>query len=202
MKNTEQQAVWKPYPDYPFVEANQFGEIRTKDRVVTRSDGRKQFVKGHILKQHLNRSGYLFVYFSINGKQVNLLSHRVIATCFIPNPDNLPEVNHIDCDRTNNRLENLEWCTRQENISYRDKLDHFVNNNPGRPIFAVDLETGRVFWFKSQCEASLRLGVCQGDIWKVLKGKRIQAGGYLFVENEREITEDKIQEVKANKYLS
>lgn len=200
MLNTD-KPIWLPYPDYPFVEANQFGEIRTKDRVVIRSDGRKQFVKGHVLKQHLNRNGYLFVYFSMNGKQVNLLSHRVIATCFIPNPDNLPEVNHIDCDRTNNRLENLEWCTRQENIAYRDRLGHFVNNNPGRPVFAVDLDTGKVFWFKSQCEASLRLSVCQGDIWKVLKGKKNQAGGYLFVENEKEITEEKIQEVKDNMYF-
>ncbi len=123
MANTtrKQVSIWKTYPDYPFIEANQFGEVRIKDRYITYKDGRKRLYKGHVLKQYLNKNGYMQVVFSVDKKQVNLYVHRIIATCFIPNSDNLPEVNHIDCDRTNNNLNNLEWCTHEYNNQYREK---------------------------------------------------------------------------------
>ena len=105
-KETE-EAVWRPYPEFPFIEANQFGEIRTIDRWVTCKNGRKLFVKGHVLKQWKNNKGYLLVHFSVNGKDVARLVHRIIAACFLPNPDNFPEVNHKDNDRTNNVVSNL-----------------------------------------------------------------------------------------------
>lgn len=143
----------------------------------------------------------MYVVFRVNGKTINLRVHRVIVGSHLPNPDNLPEVNHIDCDPTNNRLDNLEWCTHQENIAYCVKLGHWVNNNPGHPMFAVDLETGKVLKFESQSEASHQLGISLGDIWKVLKGKKNQAGGYLFTEDKNEITEEKIQKVKAKMHF-
>lgn len=92
----KEKAVWKIYPEFPFIEANQFGEVRTTDRLVTCKNGRKMFVKGHVLKQWANNKGYLLVHFSVNGKDVARLVHRIIAASFIPNPDNLPEVNHKD----------------------------------------------------------------------------------------------------------
>jgi hypothetical protein len=104
----EDQEIWKTYPDYPFIEANQYGEIRTIDRVVTYKNGARHFYKGHILKQYGSGDGYLHVCFRVNGKLVTLKVHRVIAICFVPNPLGLPEVNHIDCNRANNNVSNLE----------------------------------------------------------------------------------------------
>lgn len=193
MTNKEKdQVVWRPYPDYPFIEANQFGEIRTKDRYISCKNGVKRFVKGHSLKQYLNPNGYLYIDFSVNGKRVHLRVNRVVAVCFLPNPDNLPEVNHIDCDRTNNAVSNLEWCSREYNIQHREKHGIALK----RPVFAANLKTSKVSYFESQSEASRQLGVNDGSINNVVKGRLNQAGGYLFTENKSEITKEKIQEVR------
>lgn len=176
------EEVWKVYPKYPWIEASNLGRVRTKDRTVIRSDGRKQFVKGRVLKQWKSNSGYMLVSFCANGKQVKLLVHRIIAITFIPNPNNYPEVNHIDCDRANNRLDNLEWCTHQENITYSNKLGHLVNNNPGKPVIAINPETSEVFFFESQHEAARQLRVSVGNMNSVIKGKHHYktAGGFWF----------------------
>lgn len=71
---------------------------------------------GFVMSQPTGRNGYKTVHLR-NGKTEKRPSvHRVVATAFIPNPDNLPEVNHIDGNKSNNRVENLEWCTRSENL--------------------------------------------------------------------------------------
>lgn len=197
VNETKEKEIWKQYPKYPWIKASNLGRVRTKNRTITDKKGRKRFVKGHILKQYLLPCGYMYVTFSVNGKTVNLRVNRVVAICFLPNPDNLPEVNHIDCDPTNNRLDNLEWCTSQYNSAYRDKLGHGVNNNPGHPVYAVNLKNGRVLRFESQHEAARQLGVSVGHVTAVVKGERNQTGEYWFTENRNEITEKKIREVKA-----
>ena len=194
----KEQEIWRTYPKYPFIEANQFGEVRTKDRYVMRKNGIKYHVKGHILKQYVNERGYLFVHFNANGKQVNLKVHRIIATCFIPNPDNLPQVNHKDNNPKNNTVSNLEWCTSQYNSDYKKNFGTSPAELFGTPVFAVNLKTGKVFYFESQCEASRQLGVSQGHIGDVINSRLNQAGGYWFTEDESEITEKKIKEVRDN----
>ena len=200
MTNTkEQTVVWKQYPDYPFIEANQYGEIRTVDHYVTRSDGRKQFFKGHILKQHMDKGGYMQIHTRVNGKQVNLQVHRIVATCFLPNPSNLPQVNHKDCDRTNNSVENLEWSTPQYNTDYREKYGVSAKEFTKvlrKSLFAVNLKTLEILQFPSQSEAARQLGVDVRSINSVLKGRYKQTGGYWFTEDKEEITEEKIQKIK------
>jgi hypothetical protein len=71
-----------------------------------------------------NGNGYKLVCTrKINRK--NYYIHRLVATAFIPNPNNLPEVNHIDCDRSNNRVANLEWCTHDQNIKHSARLGKY-----------------------------------------------------------------------------
>ena len=69
-----------------------------------------------IIFQSLNRTGYLRVCLVKNGKRKDHLLHRLVAEAFLPNPDNLPQVDHINGDKRDNRLENLQWVTRSENI--------------------------------------------------------------------------------------
>jgi len=70
---------------------------------------------GKELKPAINQQGYYQVAFHINGVQYNKRVNRLVAECFIPNPENKPEVNHKDGDKRNNHVDNLEWCTKSEN---------------------------------------------------------------------------------------
>lgn len=192
----KEQEIWKTYPKYPFVEVSNLGRARTKDRYVTVKGRGKRLVKGRILKQYLQKNGYMFVNFKVNGKQINLLIHRMVAITFIPSPNNYLEVNHIDNDPTNNAISNLEWCTRKYNEDCKKKFGTSQAELFGHPVFVVDLKIGKILRFESQHEAARQLGVGQGNINSVIKGKLYQIGGYWFTEDESEITEEKIQEIK------
>lgn len=174
----KEQEIWKIYPDYPFIEVNQFGEVRTKDRIATDRNGKEYHIKGRVLKQHYDRNGYMRVHLQVNGKQVTLLVHRIVAICFVPNPDNLPEVNHKDNDRSNNVVSNLEWCTRGYNIVYREKHGKACNH----PVIAVNPKTGEVIWFESHSEAARQLDVYVENISNVIKGRYNKTGGYWFCD--------------------
>lgn len=186
------QAVWKTYPGIDFLQANQYGEVKTVDHYTEGKDGKKYLIKGHILKQYIDRYGYMRVHTCVNGKVVTLLVHRVVAKCFLPNPYNLPAVNHIDCNRKNENLNNLEWCSYSYNNQYREKYGQAF----GHPLYAVSLKTVEVLQFSSQSEAERQLGVTSGNIGSVLRGRYKQAGGYWFTEDENEITKEKIQKIK------
>ncbi len=194
---SDEQEIWRVFPDYPFVEVSNLGRVRTKDRTVTRSDGSKLFVKGGILKQQRDRYGYMFVRFSDNGKRVTLKVHRMVAITFIPNPDNLPQVNHIDCNRSNNVVSNLEWCTNQYNTAYREKY----GKASSRPVFAVNVETGKVLHFKSRGEAERKLNIPHQAILEIIKGQKNTFYGWWFAEDESEITEERIREIKSGMRL-
>lgn len=196
-KTEEEKEVWKTYPDYPFIEASNLGRIRTKDRYVTVKGQGKRLVKGKVLKQRLRPDGYMEVNFRVKNKPVKLLTHRIIAASHLPNPNNLPEVNHKDNDRTNNAVSNLEWCTREYNQDYKEKHGMSAAEVVGRPVIAVNLETGRVLRFETRSEAARKLGIDVSSIVKVVKGKANQTGGYWFTEDESEITKEKIQVIKA-----
>ena len=91
-------------------------EVSNEGRVRSLNYNRTNETK--ILKPEKNKCGYLRVGLSKQGKTQKFLVQRLVATMFIPNPQNLPEVNHIDEDKTNNRVENLQWCTREYNLKH------------------------------------------------------------------------------------
>ena len=84
---------------------------------------------GRILKQRLNRNGYCQVDLCKDGAQKTFRVHRLVAYAFIPNPNNLPEVNHKDECKTNNRIDNLEWCTRKYNANYGTITERIAKAN-------------------------------------------------------------------------
>lgn len=186
--------VWKSLPGVPGIEVSTFGRVRTLDKVVS-SEKRTRFIKGRILKQSYNR-GYLNVNIPIDGKWCKKIAHRLIAQTFIPNPDNLPDVNHKNCIRDDNHVENLEWCTSKYNIQYREEFGKALNH----PIFAINLNTLEVSHFKSQRDASRELGVSQGNLNSVVKGNKNHAGGFWFKEDDGngiEIDKDKLNDIAA-----
>lgn len=110
---------WRPVVGYEgLYEVSNTGRVRSFDRYVKYSNGQIHLHKGKVLSPGKNTKGYLSVVLNCSGKRKTITVHRLVTEAFIPNPDNLPEVNHKDEDKTNNRVENLEWCDRNYNLNY------------------------------------------------------------------------------------
>lgn len=94
-------------------------EIKDFPNYYITDDGKvisKKFKEPRIMKTWFQKSGYENIKLCKENKTYHFLIHRLVAEAFIPNPDNLPEVNHKNKNRNDNRVENLEWCSRKDNV--------------------------------------------------------------------------------------
>ena len=114
------EEIWKPVKDFEgYYEVSNLGRVRSIDRVVVDTVRNcERLLKGKVLIQKDNGNGYKNVMFCKEHKLYNKYVHRLVAEIFLPNPDNLPQVNHKDEDKSNNRVDNLEWCTSFYNNEY------------------------------------------------------------------------------------
>ena len=183
--------VWKTYPEIEWLQGSGFGDVRTLDHWVKHWRGGKRLIKGHILKQYRNKKGYMYVAFGVDGKLVHLYVHRIIAACFLENPDNLSEINHLDCNPANNCAKNLEWCSHKKNIAYRDRLGHvnYKDNAPKSPVITINLNTLETLRFQSQHEAARQLGITHSNINGVIKGRYKQTRGFWFTNADNHALE-------------
>ena len=141
--------------------------------------GVKRVTTGRILKGCKNSKGYLLVNLYKNSIVSNNTIHRLVAEAFIPNPDNKPQVNHIDEDKTNNKVSNLEWMTAKENINHGTHNER-AGKTKSIPIIATNLKTDESQEFYGVSECARQLGLHQQNITQVLQDKRRQTGGYIF----------------------
>lgn len=130
----------------------------------------------------------------MKGKRKAFRAHRLIAYSFISNPDNLPVVNHIDHDKMNNHVDNLEWVTYSYNSqhSYHDgwrdeeirkripEMQKKAAEQSKTPVAQYDQDGNLIAVFSSQKEASEKTGVCRSSITHVVRGQRKTAGGYIW----------------------
>lgn len=136
-----------------------------------------------LMSQRRDQKGYLRVYLNDRGRTRFVPVHRLVANAFIPNPEHKPQVNHIDGNKCNNNVLNLEWCTNSENQihAYRLGLNR-VTGKAGRPkisVIQIDARTNvQVNKYPSINEAYRQTGVHAQNINKVIKGTRKTAGGY------------------------
>ena len=115
----DKEEIWKPIKGYEgLYEISNFGNVRSLDRVIICKDGRRFPFKGKPKTVYMNRNGYLQVNLHKGNKLRHKEIHRLIAESFIENENNLPVVNHIDENRSNNDISNLEWCTEEHNYNY------------------------------------------------------------------------------------
>lgn len=111
------EEVWKDVKGYEgYYQVSNLGRVRSLDRTFTRSDGSTATYRGRVLVP-VGRP-YRHVTFSKNGKAVRIRIHRLVAEAFIPNPNGLSDVDHVNCIKTDNRATNLRWCTPAENSRY------------------------------------------------------------------------------------
>lgn len=164
--------VWKAIEGYEgLYEVSNLGRVRSLDHY----DSIGRFHAGVMLKPQLDsRKNYLHV--NLSGKSVNV--HRIVAKAFIDNPYNYEEINHKDEDKTNNRVSNLEWCTRKYNNNYGSKLDSTKGvNNPQSKLTDSDiLEIRKTYRPHSKSNGAKalaeRFGVSHHYIYHIVRNDR------------------------------
>ena len=135
--------------------------------------------KERILRPEKNNKGYLRVTLCKDGKNKRFYVHRLVAEAFIPNPNNLPCINHKDENPLNCNVENLEWCTQKENVNYGTRNERDAKTK-SKPVVGIDSNTGEVVVeFPSAMEAG-RNGYNQGNISECCLGKKKTAYGLIW----------------------
>ena len=131
-----------------------------------------RWTKTNIRTARKKENGYLEL--EILGKHHYI--HRLVAEAFIPNPDNLPCINHKDENKENNSVGNLEWCDYSYNANYGTRTKRAKEKQFGDRFVVINLDTGEVY--KTPKDASRATGIHNDSISRVCKGKSKTAGGY------------------------
>lgn len=127
--------IWKDVNEHKGVyQVSNLGRVRSLDRQYISSDGRKLFFKGKVLKPS-NSNGYLRVNLKKEGKTNSRFVHRIVADAFIVNVNNCPQINHIDGNKENNNINNLEWSSSKDNVIH----SHINNLVTKRKLSKADI---------------------------------------------------------------
>ena len=164
--------LWKDVKDYEgLYQVSTLGRVRRLDKYidVKISNVDKVLKRGKILKPAYDKGGYLRVSLCKNGKKTNFGVHRLVAEAFIPNPLNLPVINHKDEDKTNNYPYNLEWCTVKYNNNYGNHIKN-VAEKQSKKVYQYDLKGNLIKEWSSASEAG-RNGFEQANISKCCLSK-------------------------------
>lgn len=175
--------IWKEVECYENYEVSNTGKVKTHN-----------WMNRGITKEMSPSScrGYLQVNLWKDGKQKCIRIHRLVAQAFIPNPYNLREVNHIDGNKLNNSVDNLEWCTREENLEHEhstklgDRAKEGLRNcaiSKRKAVIAISKD-GRRQEFVSVQEAARQLSIEATKISAVARGNRKTTNGYKFEYKE------------------
>lgn len=162
------EEIWKPIRNY---EVSNLGRIRSY----------AQSKQGKIALGYTDHKGYKTIYLydkPRHGKWYKV--HRLVAYTFIANPNNLPQINHKDENKANNRVDNLEWCTNDYNLHYGTKISRAAETNrccetTSKKVYSID-DNGFIEYFDSINEAERQTGICHANISRTIMGRTKHAG--------------------------
>lgn len=179
-----EQVVWKPVVGFEDrYEVSNDGRVRSLDIYVKCRGGKTRLSKGRIRPLYKNNRGYVIANLCRDNKAKYSLVHRLVAEAFIENPDNKPQVNHIDGDNTNNHVNNLEWVTDNEN-KVHSSIDSGGTQRPKRAVVATNVTTGDTYRFNGLREAERALCLDHSTAMRALKGKQKSHRGYTLAYAE------------------
>lgn len=170
--------IWKDIEGLSgYYQISNFGRVKSIDRIIMRK-GKPMHIKERILKPYMN-GGYAQYLCMYEGKGYDVFAHREVAKAFIPNPDNLPCVNHKDENPSNNRADNLEWCTYGYNLSYNDLAKRKAMDKR-KPILQYSKDGEFIREWSHAREAAETLGLNKRAIYECCVGRSKTSGGYIW----------------------
>ncbi len=183
-----EQEIWKDIERHPGYQVSSNGRVRSIDRYATNSIGVQYFYKGTLLTPIRERRGYLRVGFG--WKKRSEYIHRLVAEAFIPNqnPIELTQVNHKNEDKTDNRVENLEWCTNRYNSNYGTRGSR-IGSGLSVEVNQYDLCGNFIRSFKSLTLAAKAVGASATEISFACQGKMAKCRGYKWRYADRDNSE-------------
>jgi len=173
------QEIWKDVKNYEGIyQISNLGNVRSLERL----DNKNRRTHAKDITSKKSKNNYKFVTLYKNGKSKMYLIHRLVAEAFIPNPNNLPQVNHIDENITNNKVDNLEWCTPKYNSNYgtRNKRLSELKDKYKKKVIRYNEDKTDVKIYSSVTEASKEHYNNTSHIIACCKGKEKKAYGYYW----------------------
>ena len=184
------EEIWKDIEGYEgLYQVSNLGRVRSLGRDIVRRTRygtmAPYHINGKVLKPLHSQGDYCYVHlFDKDGASINHKVHRLVAKAFVPNPDNLNEVNHIDEDKDNNRADNLEWCKHADNCNYGTRNERSKTKR-SKPVQQLDADGNVVAEYPSTIEAERVTGTNRYQIRMCCNGKYKTAGGYRWKFKEQ-----------------
>lgn len=175
--------VWKDIAGYEgLYQVSNMGRVRSFSREVKCCGGHSRITRSHILHGYINGSGYYEVALCNSEGQSHRRVHELVAKAFIPNPTHLPVINHIDEDKANNKVNNLEWCTTAYNNAYGTRNfrigETLKLTRTGRPVIQLSLDDCFLKEYRTIRLAARENHVQPSNIHKACDGTIKQTGGF------------------------
>lgn len=186
--------IWKDIPGYEgSYQCSNTGMVRSLDRYVYEHTGKKQFRKGQILITTKHKNGYEQIALNKNGIRKLFYVHFIVALTFIPNTKNFKIVNHMDGNKLNNNVDNLEWTTYSGNLLHAYKVLHRTISNKGAKavsIKIIDVLNKNEYIYPSIAKASENIKLSETQIRRYLNSNKLWKRRYLFITNNNKCVED------------